>query len=527
MSSKSAIIIGGGYGGLATACLLGKAGYKVYLLEKNEQLGGRASVLKVSKSSNGTWQEIIAPELNAIRSKNVNPTKNTHDSPEKFVFDMGPSWYLMPDVFEHFFKILGEDINKYLTLTKLSPSYRIFFKDVYENPIDIKSNLAQDTKTFNKISPSSGLILKEYLKKSSYIYKVATQKLLYKNYDSIKDFLDLSLIKEANKLSLFLNMDKYVKKYFASPELQKIMQYPLVFLGSSPYNAPAFYSLLSHVDFNQGVFYPNGGFGSLTKSLIKIASKYDVNIQTNANVTKIITKNSTAIGVVVNGKEIYANTVISNAEPRFTETALLKPIERDHTERYWKSRTLAPSALMIYLGIEGKIAQLTHHTLIFSRDWQKNFTEIFNKPKWPTDPSLYVSNPSKTDPSVAPKNYENLVLLVPIPAGIKYTNKTLNDYSDKILLTLEKVAKIPNLQSRIVYKKLFCVRDFKQRYNSYKGTGLGLAHTLKQTAFFRPKNFSKKVKNLYFVGANTHPGIGVPITLISAEMLAKRLNINK
>lgn len=490
MSNKNAVIIGGGFGGLATACLLGKNGYKVTVLEKNEQMGGRAGVLK---------------------------TKG-------FAFDMGPSWYLMPDVFEHFFKLMDEDVSKHLKLQRLSPSYRVFFKDVREKHVDFYGDIKKDGKTFESFEPGSEAVLREYLKKSEHVYNTAIDKFLYKNYDGIKDFISPSLAKEANKLSLFSNMDKYVSRYFESPELQKIMQYPLVFLGSSPYNAPAIYNLMSHVDFNQGVFYPKGGFTSVVKAIENIATKHGVKLITNANVDKIITKNKKAIGVQFGNKKLLADIVISNADPYFTETKLLQPSERDHSEKYWNSRTLAPSALLMYLGVKGKIPELQHHNLIFSKNWQENFKQIFDNPMLPDDPSLYISNPSKTDSTVAPKNHENLFVLVPIASGLEITQKELKDYAKKIISTIESVTGA-DINDRLVFKKLFSVDDFEKRYNSFKGTGLGLAHTLKQTAVFRPKNNSKKVDNLYFVGANTHPGIGVPITLISAELLAKRLGI--
>jgi len=488
-NQKSAIIIGSGFGGLATACLLGKAGYNVTVLEKNEQLGGRAGVFK---------------------------TKG-------FTFDMGPSWYLMPDVFEHFFSLLNEDIHEHLELIRLSPSYQVFFKDVRSKPINIYGNLEKDSKTFESLEPGSGATLKQYLKKSEYVYNTATNQFLYKNYDGIKDFLKPRLMKEARKLSLFSNMDTYVRKYFKNTEIQKILQYPLVFLGASPYNAPAIYNLMSHVDFNQGVFYPHGGFGSVVKAFEKIAKKYNVQFKTNIEVTKIIVKDGQAVGVKAENKDYYADIVVSDADIYHTEQKLLAPQERDHSDRYWNTRTLAPSALLMYIGVKGTLPNFQHHNLIFSKDWKKNFSQIFDNPQWPDDPSFYISNPSKTDKSVAPEGHENIFVLVPIPASLTYNNKQLESYATKILDTIEKQTNTPDLRSRIVYKRLFSVEDFESRYNSFKGTGLGLAHTLKQTAVFRPRNFSKKVKNLYYVGANTHPGIGVPITLISAELLVKRL----
>jgi phytoene desaturase len=541
---------------LAAACILGKAGYQVTVLEKNEQMGGRASVFRIPLnevlSKSAKKEKLIGLDCGRGEAENRTESYISYDEGEsqattksgaksrsgivsnarkqasvanEFVFDMGPSWYLMPDVFEHFFNLMDENIEDYISLKRLSPSYRIFFKDVHDKPFDIFGNSKKDAATFEALESGSSKVLKEYLERAEYIYNTAIDKFLYKNYDSVKDFLSPSLAKEAGKLALFSNMDRYVRKYFKSPEIQKILQYPLVFLGSSPYNAPAIYSLMSHVDFNQGVFYPNGGFGHVVKALEKIAKKHNVKLETNAHVTKIITKNGQAVGVKVGKESICADIIVSDADPYHTEQTLLTKSERDHSDKYWSSRTLAPSALLMYIGVKGSLPQLLHHNLIFSNDWKQNFGQIFANPQFPEDPSLYISNPSKTDATVAPPGYENIFVLVPIASGLTYSRQQLDAYADKILQTIEQEAKIPDLRDRIVYQRLFCVNDFESRYNSFKGTGLGLAHTLKQTAVFRPKNVSKKVKNLYYVGANTHPGIGVPITLISAELLAKRLKI--
>ncbi len=485
---KKAIIIGAGFGGLSLSILLARDGWDVTVLEKNEQAGGRAGVAKA----------------------------------EGFTFDLGPSWYLMPDVFDRFFESVGEKTSDYYDLVRLQPSYRVTFKD-YDQRVDIYGDLARDSKTFDAIEPGAGKKLGEYLKRSAHVYDVSVNKFLYRNYDSAKDFMSPALAREAHKLSLFSTMDTYVRKYFKDLRLQQIMQYPLVFLGSSPYNAPALYNLMSHVDFNQGVFYPQGGLYEVTKALVKIAHKNGVKIQLNTPVDKIIVKDKKAVGVESNGETIYADAVISNADPHHTETQLLEKPQRDHSDKYWQSRTLAPSALLMYLGVDKQYGSLQHHNLVFSKNWKQNFDQIFDNPSFPDDPSLYVCAPSKTDPSVAPKGKENLFVLVPIAAGLEYTDKELENYTDKILVTMEKEMKLPGLRKNIVYKKLFCVKDFESRFNSLQGTGLGLAHTLKQTAIFRPSNKSKKVSGLYYVGANVHPGIGLPVCLISAELVRRRL----
>ncbi len=487
--TKKAIIIGAGFGGLGTACLLAKDGWDVTVLEKNDQVGGRAGYFEAAG----------------------------------FRFDMGPSWFLMPDVFERFFESLGENIHDHVTLKKLSPSYRVTFKDQSQQ-LDIHSNLARDKKMFEAIEPGAGLQLETYLKQSEYVYKTAMEKFLYKNYDNAKSLMSWQLAKEAHKLSLLKTMDQYVSKYFQDSRLQQIMQYPLVFLGASPYNAPALYNLMSHVDFNQGVYYPMGGLYEVTKALERVARKHGVTFRLQTAATQIVTKNGKAVGVTTDGDEtLTADVVISNADPHFTESKLLDAGERDHTERYWQSRTLAPSALLMYLGVDKKYPSLTHHNLVFSNDWQKNFAQIYDKPMLPEDPSFYVCAPSVTDKTVAPKGQENLFVLVPIAAGLTINHDELEDYADRILSTMEAELKLPDLRKHITYKRLFGPDDFTERYNSFQGTGLGLAHTLKQTALWRPSNKSKKVSGLYYVGANVHPGIGLPTCLISAELVASRL----
>lgn len=486
---QKVIIIGGGIGGLATACILAKKGYEVSLYEKNSNLGGRANIFEV----------------------------------EGFKFDMGPSWYLMPDVFENFFEFMGEKVEDHLDLIRLEPSYRIFFKD--DNKIiDMFSDLERDIPVLEELEPGSGEKLKEYLDKARQQYEIAKDGFMYKNYDSIFDFINFRTMIEGSKLSVFSDMDAYVSKYFKNDLVKKILQYPLVFLGSSPYNTPALYSIMNHIDFNMGVFYPQGGMYTITEALVNIAKKNGVNLVSGNGVRQIIVENGKAVGVELESREIIkADIVVSNADMTHTELNLLPAQYRQYDEKYWDKKVLAPSALIMYLGIKGKVDSLVHHNLLFSQDWRTNFKQIFDDPMWPEDPSLYVCAPSKTDPNVAPAEDENLFVLVPIAAGLEYTEEQLEVYADKVLTIMQEEMNISDLQQRIIYKRLYSVKDFKQDYNAYKGTALGLAHTINQTAIFRPNNYSKKVKNLYYVGAGTNPGIGVPIQLISAEMVYKRI----
>lgn len=486
---QSAIIIGGGIGGLATSILLAKKGYSVTLVEKNEKLGGRANIFEA----------------------------------DGFRFDMGPSWYLMPDVFEHFFKLIGEPVEKHLELIRLDPSYRIHFRDTGDT-VDMRSDVAKDSEVFEKFEPGSSQQLQLYLDKSKYQYDIAIKYFMYKNYDSIFDFMNLRTMVEGRRLHVFEKMHDYVARYFKTDIIQKIMEYQLVFLGSSPYNTPALYNIMSHIDFNMGVYYPRGGIYSLIESLVAIAKKNGVTFVTGDAVQTIQVSGKQATGVKLeSGQEIHAEVVVSNADIHHTDTELLPESSREYSEAYWSSRTLAPSAFIMYLGLKKRVPGLVHHNLAFGGDWKKGFAEIFDDPQWPSDPSYYVCCPSKTDDSVAPKKRENLFVLVPVSPELDMSIKKTKQYRNKVLDLLERDFDIKDIRSQIAYERVYTSTDFAHDYNAFGGSALGLAHTIKQTAIFRPNNVSKKVKNLYYAGAGTNPGIGMPICLISAELAYKRI----
>lgn len=489
MSQKEVIIIGAGIGGLATACLLGKKGYKVKIIEKNSQVGGRARIY-------------------------------TEDG---FTFDMGPSWYMMPDIFEHFFELMGEDITQHLKLKRLSPSYRIFLKSEKKH-YDFYSDLEKTIDTFETLEPGSGKVLRKYMATTKYQYEVSKNEFMFKNYDTIFDFFNKRVMVEGRKLPLFSSVRAIIEEKFKSEILRKVMQYQTVLLGTSPGDAPGIYSMMNYVDFVEGIWYPEGGIYKVIEALERIAKKHGVEIITNSPVQKIIVENKTAVGVLLeNGSEVRADLVISNADVVHTDMNLLDKEHRTKKQKYWDKRLMAPSAFIMYLGVEGEIPSLQHHNLLFAENWEENFQQIFKTPTWPTDPSLYVCCPSKTDPTVAPAGKENLFVLVPIASGLDYTDESMEEYTDFILEEMSKNMDIPDFKNRIIHKKLYSVKDFVKDYNAFKGTALGFAHSLSQTAIFRPNNMSKKVKNLYYVGAGTNPGIGMPICLISAELVYKRL----
>lgn len=487
---KRVVIVGAGIGGLGTAGLFAKKGYDVIVLEKNSTLGGRANIFEA----------------------------------DGYRFDMGPSWYLAPDLFEHYFDLVGEKVSDHLDLVRLSPSYRIFFHNDPE-PLDIHSDLAADTAKFDSIEPGSGDKLRAYLKQSEYQYDIATQHFMYKNYDTIFDFFNRRVMTEGQKLSVFSKMHSFVSKFFKSRKLQQVMEYTMVFLGTSPYEAPALYNLMSHMDFNQGVFYPRGGFYELIGALANVAEKNGAVLRTSSPVAEILVENGETKGVrLESGETIDADIVISNADIWFTETKLLAEKWRTHPQKYWDKRVMAPSAFIMYLGVREKLPNLTHHNLLFSEDWRKNFDDIYKDPCLPDEPSLYVCAPSVTDADVAPDGKENLFVLVPIASDLRMTDEEKERYSDKVLALMESEMNLPGLREKIEYKRIYTVDNFAADYNAFKGSALGLAHTIWQTAIFRPNNVSKKVKGLYYVGAGVNPGIGTQICLISAELVYKRVH---
>lgn len=485
---STAIVIGGGIGGLATAALLGKWGHDVTVLEKNRLLGGRANYFEA----------------------------------DGFRFDMGPSWYLMPDVFEHFFALLGERVSDHLDLTRLDPSYRIAFRGT-DQSVDMFSDLTRDVPTFERLEPGSGQALRDYLQRAETQYQVAIDRFMYRNTNGLLDFFDLDTARQARQLHVFENMHAYISRSFSTDAVRKILEYQLVFLGSSPFNTPALYNIMSHIDVNLGVFYPQGGIYSIVRALTSIGERYGVSHRTESPVAEILTAGRRATGVrLASGEELRADLLISNADMHHTETQLLPAAARTRPERTWKRKVLAPSAFILYLGVRGRLPDLTHHNLAFGQDWQRGFADIFDRPAWPDDPSYYVCASSRTDPTVAPADHENLFVLVPVAPSLSMTDADIARYRERTLALVAQDFDLPDLQDRIVFERTYTSRDFAADYHAYGGSALGLAHTTRQT-IFRPGNVSKKLSNLFYVGAGTNPGIGMPICLISAELALKRI----
>ncbi|MEF8782454.1 MAG: phytoene desaturase family protein [Haloarculaceae archaeon] len=486
LSESSVTVVGAGIGGLSAACYLADAGLDVRVVEKNDQLGGRASRLHA----------------------------------EGFRFDMGPSWYMMPDVFERFFGHFGQEPADFYDLEQLDPHYRIFFKD--GDQCEARGDRAYMRDLFESYETGAGEAFDEYLDTSEHHYETAMANFVYEDRTRPRDWIDLDVMRAAPVgLKLVGSMQSHVEDYFDNPKLQQIMQYTLVFLGGAPNNTPALYNIMSHVDFNLGVYYPDGGMGSVVDGIVDLGSELGVTYETGREVSEI-TRRKEGFLVETAERTYHPDHVVCNADYAHVEQKLLPDHERQYDDDYWESRTYAPSAFLIYMGVEGDVDPLAHHTLVLPEDWDPHFEQIFEDPAWPADPAYYVCVPSQTDDSVAPEGHSNLFVLVPVAPGLHDGESVRESYRDQILADIADNTGV-DLRDRIVVEEQFSVSDFGERYNATEGTALGLAHTLRQTSLLRPPNRSSAVDGLYFTGAFTTPGIGVPMCLISGQHAASAL----
>ena len=483
---KSVCVIGGGFGGLSAAALLAKKGFTVTLLEKNNSVGGRAQV----------WRQ------------------------DGFIFDMGPSWYLMPEVFDDFFTYLDKERADYYQLQKLDPYYRIFFSS--DEIVDINGDLDRTKAIFDRFEPGGGERLQRYLDAARYKYDIAMREFLYTEYRGIRQFLNRRIMLEGTRMNIFQSLDRFVGKYFTDRRAKQILEYAMVFLGASPNNAPAMYSLMSHVDLNLGVYFPIGGMAAMVDGFRALAEDVGVNIVTDAEVQALDVSGG-RIRAAETAKGAYeADIFLSNADYQHTDQVLLPPHARSYSPRYWEKRTMAPTMFIIYLGLNRKVPELVHHNLYFSDPWDDHFRQIFNQPGWPDAPSYYVSCASFDDDLVAPEGHENIFFLVPVAPGLDDTDDVRARYSEKILDHFEQLIGT-TIRESILIQRIFSHRDFIAEYNAFKGSALGVAHTLRQTAVFRPSHRSRKVSNLFYSGQYTHPGVGVPMTIISSQVIGKNI----
>lgn len=483
---KKAVIIGSGFAGLAAACFMAKAGWSVTVIEKNATAGGRAAQL----------------------------------SEHGYTFDKGPSFYWMPDVFERFFSQFNTTVADQYELTRLDPSYRIYWSDAFT---DIPASYASIRTIFESLEPGSGARLDEFLKGAAYKYHVGMGKLVYKPGRSVSEFMDWQTISGVAKLQVFTSMHKHIRKYFKHPKLIQLLEFPVLFLGALPKDTPALYSLMNYADLHEGTWYPKGGMYAVVDAMKRVAEKWGVQFRFNENVLSINVKDSVAQSVTTGQGTYQADAVINGADYHFTEMSLLPEKYRTYKKSYWDKKVMAPSCLLYYVGLNKKLKQGTHHMLFFDVSFDQHGREIYRDPKWPTDPLFYVSVPSVTEPGLAPEGHETLVFLIPVAAGLENDTEDLRKmYFDKIVKRFEEKSG-ERISDSISYYKSYAVSDFVHDYNSFRGNAYGLANTLRQTAIFRPTCKSKKVKNLFFTGQLTVPGPGVPPSLVSGEVVAKQV----
>ena len=481
---KKITIIGSGFSSLAASCYLAQSGHDVTVYEKNLTIGGRARQLKI----------------------------------DGFTFDMGPSWYWMPDVFDRFFADFGKKTTDYYELIKLSPAYRVYYG--IDDFITIADNLADIIFAFEEIEKGSGALLNDFMAEAKSNYDIAIKDLVYRPGVSP---LELITVETAKKVGQFFsNISKDVRKKFKNERLIQILEFPVLFLGAKPSDTPSFYSFMNYADFGLGTWHPKTGMFDVVRAIESLAIELGVKFQTNAAIEKIVVNNKTAKGLVIAGEMIESDLILSGADYHHTE-ALLDLEHRAYSEKYWDSRVFAPSSLLFYVGFNKKIENISHHALFFDVDFYQHAKDIYDEPQWPKEPLFYANFPSLTDKTAAPEGMESGFFLVPLAPGINDTEALREEYFDKIIDRFEVLTQ-QSVKNNIVVKKSFCKNDFVSEYNSYKGNAYGMANTLLQTAFLRPKLKSKKVKNLYFTGQLTVPGPGVPPALISGKLVSELIN---
>lgn len=483
---QKALVIGSGFAGLSAATNLAQEGFDVTILEKNDRPGGRARSFFV----------------------------------DGYTFDMGPSWYWMPDVFEKYFAHFGKSVADYYTLKRLDPSYRVYFgKDDF---MDLSANLETLQSQFEEIEEGAGNALAEFLKDAAYKYKVGIDDLVYKPGRSIMEYADARVLKGLLQLHILRSMRKHVAKYFQSEKLRELMEFPILFLGGTPENTPALYSLMNYADMALGTWYPMGGMHEIIKAMVNLAEEKGVAIKCNQEVKSISINEGEVSSVITQNAVWEADVVVAAADYHHVEQNLLPKPYRHYSQKYWDKRKLAPSSLLFYLGVNKKIDNLPHHSLFFDEDFNQHAREIYNEPKWPTRPLFYVCCPSKTDDSVAPEGCENIFLLMPVAPGLDDDEVNREKFYHLIMDRLESHTG-QSIKEHVVVKKSYAHSNFIEDYNSFKGNAYGLANTLDQTAILKPSMKSKKVKNLYFAGQLTVPGPGVPPSLISGRVVTQEI----
>ncbi len=483
---KKIAVIGSGFAGLSAASCLAKEGYDVNVFEKNSMAGGRARKFEA----------------------------------DGFTFDMGPSWYWMPDVFERYFNLFGKTTSDFYELQRLSPSYRIFYSK--DKVWDIPAGVEALINFFEQIEKGSGERLRKFLDEGKYKYEVGINDLVYKPGIVLSELMDVKLIQGIFKMHVFQSVSTYVKKYFKDPYLIQLLEFPVLFLGSSAQKTPALYTLMNYADMALGTWYPVGGIHKIVEGMVSLATSLGVKFEYSSEVQEISVEGKKAKGLVVNGALRQFDYVVAGADYHHVEQKLLPAKYRQYTEDYWRKRTMAPGSLIFFLGINKKLINILHHSLFFDKDFALHAREIYETPQWPSEPLFYVSCPSKTDPTVAPEGHENIFILIPVAPGLNDDESVREKYFDLVINRMESLIG-ESFRQNIVYKRTYAHSDFISDYHAFKGNAYGLANTILQTANLKPSILNKKVDNLFYTGQLTVPGPGVPPSLISGQVVAKEL----
>jgi phytoene desaturase len=484
---KKIIVIGAGFAGLAAAASLAQKGHQVTILEKNEGPGGRARQYQA----------------------------------QGFTFDMGPSWYWMPEVFEDFFQRFGKSTADYYELLRLDPSYIVYFGKGDE--MEVPAKMEELYTMFESYEPGSSAKLKQFLDEAAYKYKVGMSEFVFKPSHSIMEFADLRILKSMFGLQMFSSVSSAIRKLFKNEKLVQLLEFPVLFLGATPQKTPALYSLMNYADLALGTWYPQGGMHEIVKAMVSLAEEQGVEIRYNQEVKQIKVANGHATEVVTVDQAYQVDAVVGGADYHHLEQEVLEPHLRNYSASYWDKRTMAPSSLLFYVGVDKKLPGLHHHNLFFDQDFALHAEEIYEDPKWPSKPLFYVCAPSVTDASVAPVGQENLFFLIPLAPDLEDTDELREKYFEVVLQRFEDITG-HDIRDHIVYRRSYAHRDFKKDYHAFKGNAYGLANTLLQTAFLKPKMRNNKVDNLFFTGQLTTPGPGVPPSLISGQVVAEEVD---
>lgn len=477
-------VIGSGFSGLSASAVLAKAGYEVEVFEKNSQPGGRARKF----------------------------------TEKGFTFDMGPTWYWLPDVFEKFFSQFGKAPQDYYKLYRLDPAYRMFFgKDDF---IDIPASTEELYALFEKLEPGSSKNLRKFLSEAAFKYNLAMKEIIYMPSLSFREYINWTLISGVLSVNFFKSISKYIRSLFKNEKIIRILEFPVIFLGAAPANTPSLYSMMNHADLTLGTWYPQGGMYEVINALVNLNKELGVKINLDEPISQFTYKNNKIKEIVTSSKVYDSDAVVSGADYQFIDQKVVNQNYREYSPRYWQSRKMAPSALLFYIGLDKKVQGLEHHNLFFDTDFEKHADEIYKSPKWPSQPAFYVSVSSKTDKSSAPEGCENIIILIPVASGLEDSEVIKEQYFKMVISRLEYLLS-EKISNHIIYKRLYGASDFISDYNSFKGNAYGLSNTLLQTAFLKPKMKSSKLANLFYCGQLTVPGPGVPPSIISGEIAAR------